>query len=111
MGTSAFAEERSQDGCATFELGTATRRPSQLRSRRSKWRARKTPEGRKRCGWALPQPRSAGGGSSFQNPKRIMACLKNLIMVENGSFQVRAEGSTRGRVELRPRAGRGLQAF
>jgi hypothetical protein len=34
-----------------------------------------------------------------------MACFQNLIMKENGSFQVRAEGSTRGRVELRPRAG------
>ena len=34
-----------------------------------------------------------------------MACFQNLIMEENGSFQVRAEGSTRGRVELRPRAG------
>jgi hypothetical protein len=34
-----------------------------------------------------------------------MACFHNLIMEENGSFQVRAEGSTRGRVELRPRAG------
>jgi hypothetical protein len=34
-----------------------------------------------------------------------MACFQNPIMEENGSFQVRAEGSTRGRVELRPRAG------
>jgi hypothetical protein len=34
-----------------------------------------------------------------------MACFQNLMMKENGSFQVRAEGSTRGRVELRPRAG------
>jgi hypothetical protein len=35
-------------------------------------------------------------------PRRV---FKNLMMEENGSFQVRAEGSTRGRVELRPRAG------
>ena len=34
-----------------------------------------------------------------------MACFQNPMMEENGSFQVRAEGSTRGRVELRPRAG------
>jgi hypothetical protein len=34
-----------------------------------------------------------------------MACFQNPIMKKNGSFQVRAEGSTRGRVELRPRAG------
>jgi hypothetical protein len=35
----------------------------------------------------------------------FMACFQNLMMKENGSFPVRAEGSTRGRVELRPRAG------
>jgi hypothetical protein len=40
-----------------------------------------------------------------KNPDLPMACIQNLIMEEKGSFQVRAEGSTRGRVELRPRAG------
>jgi hypothetical protein len=34
-----------------------------------------------------------------------MAYFQNLMMEENGNFEIRAEGSTRGRVELRPRAG------
>jgi hypothetical protein len=44
-------------------------------------------------------------GAIIIGGESIMACFQNLMMEENGSFQVRAEGSTRGRVELRPRAG------
>jgi hypothetical protein len=37
--------------------------------------------------------------------KNTMVFFQKLMMEDKGSFPVRAEGSTRGRGELRPRAG------
>ena len=57
-------------------------------------------------GWEEPEAGQDGQSAhSALTDFSTRACFQNLIMEENGSFQVRAEGSTRGRVELRPRAG------